>query len=452
MAYPEEWQIRAMERNCFFIMIGAILLQIILIFLNAIFASAEIAVISVSDGKLEKLAEDGNKRAVRLLKLKGNSSGFLSTIQVAITLSGFLGSAYAADNFADPLVAWLLKLGLPLSEATLSSICVLLITILLSFFSIVFGELVPKRIAMKNSEKLALALSGPLTFVSRVFAPFVWVLSKSTNGVLRLVGVNPDEQEEEVTEEDILIMLDSGSEQGNIDSMENELIQNIFEFDDISLGEVCTHRTDVEFLYEEDGIYEWRTAVARSRHHYYPVCREDADDVIAVLNVSKFMRGSYQDTETAIREAGEKPLFVPETMKADALFVNMKETRNHFAVVIDEYGGTSGVITLYDLLELLVGDLGGKDDVPVQEITKLGENKWSILGGALLKDVNEELDLALCDEEFDTFGGYIFSLIGSVPDDGTQHTLETDELIIHVDLIEDHRVEKTTVEKKASVE
>ncbi len=430
-------------------MVGAILLQVILICLNAIFASAEIAVISVSDGKLEKLVDDGDKRAKKLLRLKGNSSKFLSTIQVAITLAGFLGSAYAADNFADPLVAWLVKVGVPLSASTLSSICVFLITILLSYFSIVFGELVPKRVAMKHSERLALSLAGLLTFVSHAFAPFVWILSKSTNGVLRLCGINPEEETEEVTEEDILIMLDSGSEQGNIDSMENELIQNVFEFDDISLSEVCTHRTDVEFLYEEDGVYEWRTVVTKSRHHYYPVCREDADDIISVLNVAKFMRGSFADTESAIREAGEKPLFVPETMKADVLFVQMKKTRNHFAVVIDEYGGTSGVITMTDLLELLVGDLGGKDDVAVQEIRRLDEGRWEILGSALLKDVSDELNVALDDEEYDTFGGYIFGLLGAIPDDGTRHEIETEDLIIHVERIEDHRVELVTVEKKS---
>ncbi|MBQ9748033.1 MAG: HlyC/CorC family transporter [Clostridia bacterium] len=433
-------------------MLGAIFLQVFLIFLNAVFASAEIAVISVSDGKLEKLIEDGDKRAKRLLKLKGNSSKFLSTIQVAITLSGFLGSAYAADNFADPLVAWLMTLGLTVPEATVSSVCVLLITILLSFFSIVFGELVPKRIAMKHSEKMALALSGVLTFVSRAFAPFVWVLSKSTNGVLRLFGIRPEDEAEEVTEEDILLMLDSGSEQGNIDRMENEFIQNIFEFDDLSLSEVCTHRKNVKFLYMEESVAEWRDEINRSRHNYYPVCQKDADDILSVLNVSKFMRGTYKDTEAAILGAGEKPLFVPETMKADVLFTQMKKTRSYFAVVIDEYGGTSGVVTVVDLLELLVGDLRFRDEETVQEIRRLDDNRWEILGTALVKEVCDELDVEIDDSDYDTFGGYIFGLLGIVPDDGTQHTVETDELIIRVECIEDHRVERTTVEKKPKEE
>ena len=433
-------------------MLGAVILQLILIFLNAIFASAEIAVISTNEAKLEKLAENGNKKAKKLIKLKGNSSKFLSTIQVAITLSGFLGSAYAADNFAGPFVGLLEKIGVPLPTETLTSICVFFITIILSYFSIVFGELVPKRVAMKHSESMALLLAGLLTFVSKAFAPFVWVLSKSTNAMLRLFRIDPNEEEEEVTEEDIRLMIDSGSEQGNIDSMEHEMIKNIFEFDDISVDEVCTHRRDVTFLYKEDSMEEWKNIINSTRHRYYPICEKDADDIVAVLHAAKFFRESYRDAECAICEASEKPYFVPETMKADVLFTNMKETRNHFAIVIDEYGGTSGVITMHDLLELLVGDLGEKGDDYVVEIKKLDDSNWEIFGSASLKDVGEELDIDFDEDDYDTFGGYIFSLLDAIPDDGTQIELETDELLIRVETIEDHRVERTIVTKKKKVD
>ena len=429
-------------------MLGAVILQLILIFLNAIFASAEIAVISTNEAKLEKLAEDGNKKAKKLIKLKGNSSKFLSTIQVAITLAGFLGSAYAADNFAGPLVGLLEKIGVPLPTETLTSICVFLITIILSYFSIVFGELVPKRVAMKHSESMALMLAGLLTFVSKAFAPFVWVLSKSTNAMLRLFRIDPNEEEEEVTEEDIRLMIDSGSEQGNIDIMEHEMIKNIFEFDDISVDEVCTHRRDVTFLYQEDSMEEWKNIINSTRHRYYPICGESADDIIAVLHAAKFFRESYRNAECAICEASEKPYFVPEAMKADVLFTNMKETRNHFAIVIDEYGGTSGVITMHDLLELLVGDLGEKGDDYVVEIKKIDDSNWEIFGSASLKEVSEELDIDFDEDDYDTFGGYIFSLLDAIPDDGTQIDLETDDLIIRVETIEDHRVERSVVTKK----
>lgn len=430
-------------------MLGAIILQIVLIFLNAVFASAEIAVISTNEAKLEKLSEEGNKKAKRLLSLTKNPSKFLSTIQVAITLAGLLGSAYAADNFAEPLVKWLVGLGVGVSEGTLKSVCVFVITLILSYFSIVFGELVPKRLAMKNAEKMALGMSGTLKFVSCIFAPFVWILTKSTNGLLRLFHINPDEQDDAVTEEEIRMMLDTGSERGTIDSMENEMIQNVFEFDDILISEVCTHRRDVTVLYKEDSIAEWRKTIAETRHSFYPICGEDSDDVIGVLNIKKFFRTDNSTPETAIRAAAEKPYFVPENMKADVLFQNMKETRSYFAIVIDEYGGMSGVVTIHDLLELLVGDLADKDEEYSVEIEKLGENEWRIAGAASLEKVGEELALSFETEDCDTFGGYIFGLLGAVPDDGTTFELETDDLRIRVDSVEDHRIESTVVWKKA---
>lgn len=431
-------------------MIGAIILQIILIFLNAIFAGAEIAVLSTSETKLEKLAEEGDRRARRLLTLTKNSSKFLSTIQVAITLAGLLGSAYAADNFAEPLVLWLISLGVTIPAATLRSIAVLIITIVLSFFSIVLGELVPKRIAMKHAEKLSLALSGPLLFVARFFAPFVFILTKCTNGILRLFRIDPNEQEESVTEEEICMMLDSGSEQGTIDSRDSEMIQNIFRFDDISVSEVCTHRRDVALLYREDDLDTWRKIINEERHGFYPICGEDADDIIGVLNSKKFFRTACETVEDVMREAVEKPWLVPENTKADVLFTNMKEERCYFAIVVDEYGGTSGVITLHDLLELLVGDLGDKDEVQVEEITALDEDRWQILGATPLEKVNEALGLTIDGEEYecDTFGGYILALLGRVPDDGETLTLETDRLTITVELVEDHRIERTSVYKK----
>lgn len=433
-------------------MIGAIILQIVLIFLNAVFAAAEIAVVSTNSAKLEKMAEDGDKKAKKLFSLTKNPSKFLSTIQVAITLAGLLGSAYAADNFAGPLVEWIISWGVKIPADTLNSICVFVITLILSYFSIVFGELVPKRLAMRNAEKMALGMSGMLKFVSCVFAPFVWILTKSTNGLLRLLHINPDEQDDAVTEEEIRMMLDTGSEKGTIDSMENEMIQNVFEFDDVSISEVCTHRRDVAILYKEDSISEWKQTMAETRHGFYPICGEDSDDVIGVLDSKKFFRIEVSSVEAAIRAAAEKPYFVPENMKADVLFQNMKETRNYFAIVIDEYGGMSGVVTIHDLLELLVGDLADKEDEYVEEIQKTGENEWRIAGSASLEKVGEELDLTFDTEDCDTFGGYIFGLLGAVPDDGSTFELETDDLKIRVDAVEDHRIESTVVQKKEKPE
>jgi len=306
---------------------------------------------------------------------------------------------------------------------------------------------------MKNAEKVSLALSGFIRFTSCIFAPFVWVLTKTTNGILRMFGINPHEEEEAASEEEIRIILDTSSEKGTIDSMENEMIQNIFEFDDISISEVCTHRREVDMLYKEDSLEEWREKIIQSRHGFYPICGEDADDIVGVLNIKKFFRAECESIEDAIAKAAEKPYFVPENMKADVLFTNMKESRTYFAVVVDEYGGTSGVITIHDLLELLVGDMGDKEDVKVEEIVNVGENEWNILGSASLEKVTEALGVEFDTEECDTFGGYIFGLLGEVPDDGTglEIVTETDDLVIKTESVVDHHIESTLVTVKERV-
>lgn len=428
-------------------MLGALLLQIILIFMNAIFACAEIAVLSVSDTKLQKMSEDGNKKAAKLLSLTKDSSKFLSTIQVAITFAGFLGSAYAADNFAGPLVNVLLSTGVNIPKDVLNSICVLLITVILSFFSIVFGELVPKRVAMKNPEKISLALVGILKFVSMIFAPFVWILTVATNSTLRLFGIDPNGKEEAASEEEIIMMLDTSSEMGAIDEQENEMIQNIFRFDDISASEACTHRKDVTFLYAEDSLEDWRNAISETNYMYYPVCGESSDDIIGVLSIRKFFSGNFANVAEVIENAIDKPFYIPANTKADVLFERMKKEKKYFAVVVDEYGGTTGVITSSDLISLIVGDINNNDDEE-DEIRSLSENRWQISGAALLNDVADALDVDFGTDEFDTFGGYIFGLVGSVPDDGSKFELETDDLIINVISVEDHRILKVIVDKK----
>lgn len=431
-----------------------ILLQIVLITLNAIFASAEAAFLSINSARIEKIIEEGNrktrKRAKKLQKLTKDSSKFLSTIQVAITLAGFLGSAFAAESFAGPLTAWFN--GLPFMKgnniAIYETVFVVLITFILSFFSIIFGELVPKKVAIKNAEKVSLFLVGFIRFTSVIFAPAVWILTKITNGILRLFGINPHEEEEAVSEEEIRIMLDTSSEAGAIDSIENQMIQNIFEFDDILISEVCTHRRNVDILYRDATIEEWKEKIITTRHGLYPICGEDADDIIGVLNIRKFFRAECNSIEDAIAKASEKPYFVPENMKADVLFSNMKESRNYFAIVVDEYGGTTGVITIHDLLELLVGDMGDKEDVKVEEIINVSETEWKVLGSASLEKVADELGVSFKEEDCDTFGGYILGLLGEIPDDGTQLDLETDEMLIKVESVADHRIEATFVTVK----
>lgn len=423
-----------------------LILQVVLIALNAIFASAEIAVISMNETKLKKMAADGDKRAKRLSVLTEQPAKFLATIQVAITLAGMLSSAFAAESFADPLVEMLVASNVGIPETILKSVCVLLITMILAYFNLVFGELVPKRVAMKKSETLALGLSGLLRGVSRIFAPLVWLLTVSTNAILRLAGIDPEDDDEEVSEEEIRMMLEAGNEKGTIDEEEVEMIQKVFAFDDTSVEEVCTHRIDVVTLDMDDDMDVWNETIYNSRYTYYPITGEDDDDIIGVLDAKDYFRLDDKSRENVLKCAVDKPYFVPETVKADVLFRNMKQERKYFAILLDEYGGLSGIITLRDILQLLVGDFYEEDDIVEEaDIVQISTLEWKIQGCADLEEVAEALDVTLPIEEYDTFGGYVCGVLGHVPDDGTSCQTETDCMHIVVHTVDNHRIGSTTV-------
>ena len=419
-----------------------LLLQVVLIALNAVFACAEIAVLSVNEVKLSKMVSEGNRKARRLSRLTAQPARFLATIQVAITLAGFLGSAFAAENFSDPLVDWLVGLGVTIPPATLNTLAVILITLILSFFTLVFGELVPKRIAMKQSEKVALNISGLITVISKLFAPIVWLLSASTNGILRLLGIDPNEAEEQVGEEDIRMMVDASSEHGGIDHEEKEFIQNVFEFDDLTAEEIATHRTDVDLLWLDDTMDDWAETIHNTRHTRYPVCEDSADNVVGILNAKEYFRLADKSRESVMAGAVRTPYFVPETIKADALFRNMKRTGNPLAVVLDEYGGTVGIITMNDLLEQLVGDLDNDQELPnaQPDVVPLTDRSWKIKGGVSLDDVAELTGLELPVDTYETLSGYIFGLYCTIPKDGSKFDVETEDLEIQVLDVRKHTV------------
>jgi len=427
-----------------------LLLQAFLIFLNAVFACAEIAVISMNDTKIAQMAAAGDKRAKKLALLTEQPSGFLATIQVTITLSGFLGSAFAADNFAGPLVSWILSLGVKVPDnmlGVLNTAAVILITLLLSYVTLVLGELVPKRLAMKKTEALALGLAGTVYALSRAFAPLVWLLTASTNLVLRMFGIDPTEEDDDVSKESISMMVDAGTEKGVIDDDEKEIIRNLFKFDNLSAGEFATHRTDMVLLWMDESIEEWAQTINDSRHSRYPICDETADNVVGVLNAKEYFRLADKSRENIMENAVHPAYFVPETVRADVLFRQMKQTRNHFAIVLDEYGGTSGIISMNDLLEQLVGDLEDDAAAPEEpeEIVPLDSGTWRISGAAPLSDVAEKLNVALPLEEYDTFGGLVFGAYGSVPDDGAEFEIDIESLHVKVTEIREHRLESATV-------
>ncbi len=430
--------------------ITLLLIQVILIALNAIFASAEIAVLSINEAKLEKLSNQGNKKAMRLRRLTAEPAKFLATIQVAITLSGFLGSAFAAENFSDPLVDFIIGLGVNIPRASLDAIAVILITLILSYFTLIFGELVPKRIAMKKSEGIALAISGPIGTISVLFKPLVWFLSISTNVILRLIGIDPNAIEDDVSEEDIRMMVDVGGERGTIDKEEMEYIHNIFEFDDLTASEIATHRTDVVILIEEDDDEKWAQVIHDNRFTLYPVCSESADNVIGILNAKDYFRLDNKSRENVMKHAVKPAYFVPKSIKADVLFDNMKKNHFSMAVILDEYGGMIGVVTITDLVEELVGDLVGtvhginRDPV----IEEIGNGVWKITGNITLNAIENATGYEFTDNDFDTLTGLLFDTTGVIPADGEQDiNFKVGILNFNITVMEDHQVKFATVRK-----
>ena len=423
-----------------------LLLQLILIALNAVFACAEIATISMNDTKLEKMAASGNKKAVTLKKLTSQPARFLATIQVAITLSGFIGAAFASDNFADRLMILIQKTGISVSESVLRPVCVVIITLLLSYLTLVFGELVPKRVGMKYAEGLALNMSKMIRIVQTVFAPLVWLLNISTNAVLRLFGIDPNKEDDAVTEEEILMMTDAGAEKGTIDANENRIIKNVFAFDDLTAGQICTHRTDVTVLWEEDDLAVWRETLEQEPHSFYPVCGDRIDTIKGVLSARDYFRTETSSRDAVYKNAVHSPFFVPESMKADKLFELMrKRGASHFAVILDEYGGMSGILTMTDLLEEIVGDFNGSEDQPM--LMKLSDDTWTVPGLMPLTDVCEAMNITLPSDEYDTFGGYVISILGSIPDDNSKTEFDSDGLHIELQKVCNHRIELCKVTK-----
>ena len=409
--------------------VSLLLIQVVLIALNAVFASAELAVLSVNEPRINRLAEQGSKKARRLRKLTKEPAKFLSTIQIAITLSGFLGSAFAADGFSDPLVDWLIGFGATLPRNTLDTLSVIFITLVLSYFTLIFGELVPKRIAMKKAEALALNVSGIVGGISVLFKPVVWLLSVSTNAVLRMLGVDPNETEEQICEEDIRMMVETGGETGAIDKDEQNFIQNVFEFDDLSVGEILTHRTDLTMLWLEDTDDTWEKTVCSSSFSRYPVCDGSPDKVVGVLNAKVYLREKDRSRKNVMRLALEPAYFVPETMKADVLFRNMKQTHTTFAFVLDEYGGLTGIVTIHDLIEELIGEIRDEHDKVEEDFEKLDENTYRVDCSVSLEDFMEFFDVKL-ESDSVSVGGWVMEQLNRVPIKGDSFTAQNLEITV----------------------
>lgn len=423
-------------------MFAQILILIILILINAFFAMSEIAFISLNDAKIEKQAKEGDKKAKQIQKMLQNPSGFLATIQIGITLAGFLSSAFASDAFADKLAPVLNTLIPAINVGTWKAISIIIITLLLSFFTLVFGELVPKRLAMKHYEKIAFFTVGVIRVLAILTAPFVRFLTFVTNSVSKLFGVGEND-EQIVTEEEIKMMIDQGEEKGTIEEEEKELLNNVFEFNDITVSEIMTHRTDIFAVDMNISLEELLQDISKEdyRHSRIPVYDETIDEIKGILYMKDILKNMNKKS-FKIKNIMHEPYFVPQNKMINDLFKEMQKNKIQLAIILDEYGGTAGLITMEDILEELVGDIYDEYDEVEQEYEKIDEDTYILSGSMTIYDVNKLLNAKIPEGDYDTLSGFLQDELDRIPEDEENPIIETKEITYKIEEYEDRRILK----------
>lgn len=426
-----------------------VLVLIILIFINAFFASTEMAFVSINDAKVEKEAKNGNKKAKQIYKMLKEPSKFLATIQIGITLAGFLSSAFASESFADDLAPILNNL-MPIGLATWNTISIVLITIILSYFTLVFGELVPKRIAMKNYEKIAYASIGIIRTISVITAPFVKFLTFSTNIISKFFGVSAQD-EEVVTEEEIRMMVDVGEEKGAIEEAERELINNVFEFNDKVVSEVMIHRTEIFAVDIKNNISDILSKIDDLKYSRIPVYDESIDDIKGVLYTKDLIKVLKKQKDVKVKTIMREAYFVSENKPINDLFKELQRNKMQMAIVLDEYGGTSGIITMEDIIEELVGNIFDEYDDIELEYEKIDDNTFIINGNVSIYDAKKILEVEIPDGDYDTLSGYLIENLGRIPQDSEKPVIETEKVTYKIEEYEDKRIVKVKACKNKEI-
>ncbi len=426
---------------------NSILIQLVflafLTLVNAFFAGAEMAVVSVNKNRVEMLAEEGNKRARLLLTLFDDSTKFLSTIQVAITLAGFFSSASAATGISQVLGAKMTEFGIPYSN----TLAVVIVTIILSYVTLVFGELVPKRIALQKAESLSMIAVTPVYIISKILSPFIKLLSLSTNGFLHLIGMKTDNLEETVSEEEIKKMLKTASEKGVFNEIEKDMITSIFTFDDKVATDVMIPRRDVYAVDIEDLPGDVIDEILDSRYSKIPVYEEQIDNIIGVLHVKDLiikLRKTPLD-KLDVRGMLRPAFYVPDGKTIDELLREMQRTKNRMAVLIDEYGGVSGIVTVEDIVEEVMGEITDEHEEEIVEISKVSDREYLVEGSVLIEDLNEELNLKLETENYDTLSGLMLEELGYIPADDEEFEVTIDGVIMQAVEVKEKRIRKVLV-------
>ena len=427
-----------------------ILLLLVLILLNAFFAMSEIAIVTLNDNKIRKMAEDGHKGAAKVLKLTKNNSRFLSTIQIGVTLSGFLTSASAAQTFAGKLATWFVGVFPSVSLGIAEPVATVVVTLILSYFSLVLGELVPKKIAMQKAEEISFKVAGILNGVALVFSPFIRFLSASTNLVIRLLGFDPNASEETVTEEEILMMVDVGGEKSVIEGSAKDMIANIFDFDDTTVNEIMTHRTDMTAVEDISPVNEAVNLAIAKGYSRIPVYHEDIDDIVGVVYVKDLLKYvcSEMPAETKLTDIMRPATFIPETKKCSELFAEMTASKNQMSIIVDEYGGTEGLITMEDLVEAIVGNIQDEYDQEEDEIRQVNDNTFTVDGATSIDEISELIGIELPEGEYDTIAGLLVENLGRIPRSGEHPSITIDHVRFTVDEVEDRRITRILIVKE----
>lgn len=426
-----------------------ILVLILLIVLNGFFAASEIALISLNDNKLRLMGNEKSKKKIEILKkLLSEPGRFLATIQIGITLGGTLSSAFASESFSDRLAGLIKQTGVPVPDAVLKTLSMIFVSVILSYFSLVIGELVPKRLAMKKEEAISMFAARPLYILSVVTYPAVKLLNASTNLIVRLFGIDPNADEEEVTEEEIRMMVDVGEEKGTIQENEKEMINNIFDFDNKTVMDIMTHRTDIVALPVDASLDEVISLFNEEKYTRIPVYEESIDNIVGILHVKDLIKYIGVGSDTAdfdLRKIIRKPYNVPWSKKADELFSELQKNKVHMAIIIDEYGGPAGIVTVEDLVEEIVGNIFDEYDEEEKDFEKLDESTYIFSGTAGLDVLNEWADAQLPEDEYDTLSGFIISQLGRIPEYDEKPEIEFNGLLFKVEEVSEKRIEKIKV-------
>lgn len=423
------------------------LFQISILFLltaiNAFFASAEMAIVSLNKNRMKMLANEGNKKAAILYKLIEEPTNFLSTIQVGITLAGFFASASAATGISQDFGKFLGNMGVPYGN----EIAFAGVTIILSYFTLVFGELVPKRIALRKSETIAMLSLKPILLISKIVLPFVKILSMSTYLIVKLLGLDSEGDEQRVTKEEIKSLIEEGEEYGAINESEKDMIEGIFEFNDKKTEKIMIPRTEVYCIDIEDELESYLDELLESKFSRVPVYEESIDNIIGILYIKDFIieakKKGFENVN--IREILQKPYFVHEGKNIHSLLKSMQSSKMHMAVVIDEYGGFSGIVTVKDLIEEITGELNDCDDDDEDEIKQIDSKTFLVDGITPLDEINEKLQLELECKEVDTLSGFIINLIGKIPSKEDEMDINYKNINFKIDKFNEKRIEKILI-------